>query len=409
MTEEDGIEPFVEAPEGNDPGFTSLPQPRPSKSLVWLLGLALLYTLYFAKTLLLPLVVAVLFALLLGPLVTLLKRLYIPRVLSAVLILSALLGPFTLLTVELAEPAQKWAKRLPEISKQLTEELDVITDSLQGEVVVMTEPVQPVVEEAEEPEGLRLFGWFRRDAPEEAEPEPPPAPAVPDAVSSAEQVSDRIKQGGMELLISILGATPMVIAQFVTTIILILFILVFGPNLFSAFVDHFPRVKDKQRSVILVSTIQRELSRYILTVSAINALLGLSTGAALWLLDVEDALLWGAFVGLANFAPYIGPVIGIIVLCLAGLVQYGPEPSALVPALVFFTINLAESQFVTPMVLGRNMRLNPLVIMIWLLIWGWLWGAAGVLLAVPLLVCLKLAFGQMNYLPDWVKLIETRA
>ncbi len=377
-----------------------------------LLGLALLYTLYFAKSLILPFVIAVLFALLLGPLVALFKRYYVPRPVSAILLVVLLLGPFTLLGVELAEPAQRWAKRLPELSEQLTEQLSAITDVLQVEEKPSPVQIQPAPEpepQAQE-RGFRWFGWFRGEEPEaESRPDPPPEPVQQQQQPSGDDVSERIRQGGIELVISMLSATPLLIAQFLTTIILILFLLVFGPNLFTAFVDHFPSVREQRQSVLLVRTVQRELSRYILTVSIINLCLGLATGAALWFIGVEDALLWGAMVGLANFAPYVGPIISIGVLSLAGLVQYGLEFAALTPALVYFGINLIEAQFVTPLVLGRNMRLNPLVIMIWLIIWGWLWGAAGVLLAVPLLVCLKLAFGQMHILPDWVRLIETRA
>ena len=108
-----------------------------------------------------------------------------------------------------------------------------------------------------------------------------------------------------------------------------------------------------------------------------------------------------------NFAPYVGPVIGMLVLCLAGVLQYGPSLGALLPALVFFCINLVEAQFITPTVLGQRMRLHPLVLMLWLILWGWLWGVVGVLIAVPLLVCLKLAADRLNLLPHWVKLIES--
>jgi predicted PurR-regulated permease PerM len=124
---------------------------------------------------------------------------------------------------------------------------------------------------------------------------------------------------------------------------------------------------------------------------------------------VEDALLWGVLVGLLNFAPYVGPIFGMAMLCLAGLAQYGPVLLAALPVLVYFAINLMEAQFVTPLILGRNMRLNPLILIVWLFVWGWLWGAVGVLIAVPLLVCIKLAFSKLQIAAQWVRLIETRA
>ena len=112
-------------------------------------------------------------------------------------------------------------------------------------------------------------------------------------------------------------------------------------------------------------------------------------------------------VGLLNFAPYVGPVAAMLILYLAGIIQYGAEWAALTPVLIFFAINTLEAQFITPTVLGRNMRLNPLVLILWLILWAWIWGAVGVLIAVPLLVCLKLAAARLNIFNRWVRLIET--
>ncbi|OWL89898.1 AI-2E family transporter [Halopseudomonas aestusnigri] len=361
--------------------------------LIWLLVLACLYTLYFAKTLLLPVVVAALFALLLSPLVALFKRFHVPRTFSALLLLTAVGGPFTLLGAQLAEPAEKWVKRLPELSAQLSQELDAF-----GRRLAPTQA--PAPQEAEESDGLRLFGWFREE-------KAAPAPASASASGNDPALSDRVMQGGMEVMVKALGATPAVLAQFFTFLVLVLFMLIFGPSLYSTFIRVLPQVRDKHAATELLEQVQRELSRYILTVSLINTLLGAVTAAVLSLMGVEDALLWGVMVGLLNFAPYVGPVIGMLVLCLAGVLQYGPSLGALLPALVFFCINLVEAQFITPTVLGQRMRLHPLVLMLWLILWGWLWGVVGVLIAVPLLVCLKLAADRLNLLPHWVNLIES--
>lgn len=363
-------------------------------SLRILAALASLYTVYFAKTLLIPIVVALFFALLLSPLVKLLKRFYIPRTVSAVLILALIGGPMGLLGSQLAEPAQRWAEAIPRLADQLTDHVDELTDKLSAQSEAPTPP---------EPEGFSFFGLFDGDEGQGENGE------NGNGEGKDGRVSEKLKQGGLELLLAMLGAAPVVIAQFLTTVLLILFLLVFGSRLFDAFVAIFPAIDDKQGTLELVRTIQVELSRYILTVSVINACLGLTVGVALWLFGVQDPLLWGVLVGMLNFAPYVGPLIGVILLTLAGVVQYGAVVFALLPALIYFSINLLEAQVITPLVLGRHMRLNPLIILVWLVIWGWLWGAVGVLLAVPLLVCLKLAVGQTNVLRYWVQLIETRA
>lgn len=362
--------------------------------MYWLTAFVVFYTLYFAQTLFLPIVVAALFALLLSPLVGVLKRFYIPRSFSALLLLGMLGVPFTLLGMQLVEPAERWAERIPELSTQLTTELNEISEKL----ALSEQTTQPAQAKAEEEDSGGWFGWFSKDEPEPPKPEPEP---------DQNAVSDRFKQGGVELMIQVLGATPVMLTQFFTFMILVVFMLVFGPLLYSNFISGFTQQSDKQAANSLLDEVQRELSRYILTVSVINTGLGIVTGAALWAAGVQDALLWGVMVALLNFAPYVGPIAGMMVLYLAGIIQYGANWMAFMPPLIFFGINTIEAQFITPTVLGHNMRLNPLVLILWLILWGWMWGAVGVLIAVPLLVCLKLAAARLNIFSRWVKLIET--
>ncbi len=364
-------------------------------ALCWLAVLAVLYTLYFTRSLLLPIILALLFSLLLSPLVRYLKTLHIPRTLSALVLLTCIGVPVGLLGTELSVPAQRWMERLPELGMQVSKELDEFSDSFAAPVA---QEIAEVETKEEEDEGFSFFGLFKRDEPE------PPKP-VPEE-NTPSPVTEKLVQGSLEVALSVLGATPVFLAQFLTFIILVLFQLVFGQQLFLHAIDTIPRNKDKRRVTLIVSRIQRELSRYILTVSIINTGLGIATAFTLALLGVQDALLWGALVGLLNFAPYVGPALAILVLAMAGLVQYGFELLALMPAAAFFALNLLESQVVTPLVLGRHMRLNPLVLVIWVVVWAWLWGAMGVLLSVPLLVCLKLAAQQLGILDYWVALIE---
>ena len=372
------------------------PRPGHSPSAITILAaLAVIYTLYLAKTLLMPMVVALLLSLLLSPLVSALKELYIPRTVSAILLLSALVGPFSLLAMELAEPAQKWARRIPEITTQVNEQIKEIQAVIQPKTAS-----EETVSDANREKRFSFFGLFS---------DQDDAPAALTPTDKPDAVSDTLMQSGLNVIMSVLMATPLIIAQIGTTLILILFLLIFGPKLFKVAIHTFPQIRDKPRSIALVGTLQSELSRYIVTVSLINTGLGLATAGVLYLMGVEDALLWGVMVGLLNFAPYIGPLVGVGILSLAGLTQYGLDWGALLPALVYFTINMVEAQFITPTLLGRHMRLNPLLLMVWLFLWAWLWGVVGALLAVPLLVCLKLVASQLGVFPHWLTLIETRA
>lgn len=370
----------------------------------WLLALALIYTLYFARTLFIPVVLALLVGSVLTPLVNFLQRIHIPRSISAFVLVGCIGMPLTILGIELAEPAQKWMERVPELGMQLSEELDSLTQSLS--------PNKNAVQPASAPEpaqkedgGFDFFGLFGGDEEKE---ESKPAEQQPEE-GQEDPLKERLVQGGIEVAISILSAAPIVIVQLLTFVILVLFQLIFGARLYAHAIELFPRLKEKRRLALAVTRVQRELSRYIVTVSLINTGLGFATALVLWVLNVDDALLWGAMVGLLNFAPYVGPLVSVCILSVAGIVQFGFDWAALVPAVAYFLVNLIEAQFVTPLVLGRHMSLNPLILVLWIVFWAWLWGAAGVLLAVPLLVCIKLAAQQFGVLHYWVELIQTRA
>ncbi|PLW68561.1 AI-2E family transporter [Pseudohalioglobus lutimaris] len=368
------------------------------RAVIALLFLAVIYTLYFASSLLIPLVLAAMLALPLYPLVQYLRRFYIPRAVSGVALLIALGVPFTLLGMELAEPAKRWLDRVPEITLKVNEKLDSITDAL---APTATENTAQAAQLKEEQSTLgRLFSWFGDSDEQEV------------VKASAEQpnneLSRQIGLRGLQVLLDIVAEMPVFLAQGVAVIILVLFLLVYGPGIYYTAIEALPRIKDKEDARALVVETQRELSRYIFTVSIINLGLGVVTTAALWAMQFEDPLFWGAVVALLNFAPYVGPVLSATAIAVAGLDQYGFAWASLVPAAVYFAINAIESQLVTPVVLGRTVSINPLFTMLWLMLWGWLWGAAGVLIAVPLLVCIKLVLSRLQLFEPWIKVIEAR-
>ena len=360
-----------------------------------LLGLAILYTLYFAQSLILLLLLSALVALLLSPWVSFFKRLLIPRAVSAVILLALLVMPVTFLSVELAEPAQKWAKLIPKLSVHLNEQIDSYSDEFESQQSVEGEALKQ--SKKTEDEGFTLFGWFKKEEPKQAKP----------TEENKNVVTEQLKMSSMNALITMLSAAPIFIAQVLSCVILILFLLIFGPALFEAFVQNLPSTEKKERVMGLVNAIQGELSRYIITVSAINVLLGVATATALSLWGMEDALLWGALVGLLNFMPYMGAAIGVVILMLASIVQYGLGLAMLIPVAIYLSLNLIESQFITPTILGHRMKINPLVVMLWLLVCAWLWGMLGVLLSVPILVCMKLALTQLGIWKDAIRIIES--
>jgi len=352
---------------------------------------AVIYTLYLAKSLLIPLFFSAFIALLLSPLVAVARKVFVPRTISAGALIALLAAPFTLLTLELAEPAERWMHSLPKIAAEITDEIEEISNSIDA---YTSPPVtEPVKKESS------IFDWFGDDS----EPETPVS--KPDTANS---VKDKIKQSSIDMGLNVFSSAPFLLAQILGCIVLIFFLLVFGPNLFHVFIRDFPVVTDKRRALVLVDQIQRELSSYIVTISIINTCLGLATACAFHYLKIEDALLWGALVALMNFVPYLGGIASCFVLLVVGLVQFGLASNAFIPAGIFLALNIIESQLITPAVLGRSMQLNPLIIIIWIAITGWLWGVVGVLLAVPILMCVKIILENLGVFNHWIRLIESK-
>jgi predicted PurR-regulated permease PerM len=356
-----------------------------------LTSLALLYTAHLAQDILLLLLFAGLTSLLLSPGMRMLERLFIPRVLGASILLSAIVLSAFIFASQLQEPIARWAKVLPKLSTQVTEQIQALNNAIETTATI-NQPEPPVEEE----EG-GWFSWFK------SSPEPP----VVESKNDADMIQIKIKESLFSLVSDFLASTPFTIIQFLTTIILILFTLVYSPALFKHYVSLFIK-EDKQKNVHrLALKAQKQLSRYIVTVSFVNFGLGLSAFLFLHIVGFKDALLLGTLIGLLNFIPYVGPLIALGLIFIGGYVQWGIDINLLVCMGGVLAFNIVESQFVTPMTLAQQMKINPFVIVLWLLFCGWMWGLMGVLIAVPLIVCIKLMFSQFDVTKKWAQLVAT--
>lgn len=130
-------------------------------------------------------------------------------------------------------------------------------------------------------------------------------------------------------------------------------------------------------------------SAYVITIATINICLGLAVALALWLVGMPSPLMWGGIVALLNFIPYFGPMLAAVLLALGGLMVVDDVWRALLPASLQIAFHLVEANVITPTVLGRRLTMNPLLILVSIAFWGWVWGTPGALLAVPLLIILQ--------------------
>jgi predicted PurR-regulated permease PerM len=130
-------------------------------------------------------------------------------------------------------------------------------------------------------------------------------------------------------------------------------------------------------------------STYLGTITLVNVGMGLFVSLILFLIDMPTPLMWGGIVAVLNYIPYLGPIASVLLLALGGLMAFADPWYALLPAVSFAMIHLVEANIVTPSIVGRRLTINPLLILIALSFWAWVWGTTGALLAVPLLIILK--------------------
>ncbi|MEW9625159.1 AI-2E family transporter [Rhodanobacter sp. S2-g] len=314
-----------------------------------LLLLALLYTVTLCKALLIPLVLAAFIGLALNPIVAGGARWGVPRWLGASVLMLALVGGIGTGIGLLTPPALDWIHEAPATIRRFVPKLEHITQPLEA--------------------ANRATQTLVNGHPMRVRPQPADV-----AVSAWDLVA----------------AAPKVLAAILTVVLLVFFFLIYGDLLLRRLVEIGPDFRYKRQAVSVVRGIQHEVSRYILTTLLINFTLGALTTGILWQLHMPDPLLWGAVAMFANFIPYVGAIFTTSVLLLVGLAHFDDVGHALLPALCFAGLTVFEGNLVTPLILGRRMRLSPIAILVWLLVWGWLWGIPGALLAVPMLTSVKL-------------------
>ena len=151
-----------------------------------------------------------------------------------------------------------------------------------------------------------------------------------------------------------------------------------------------PTLSDKKRAVSIAHEIEAQVSRYLFTVTLINCCLGFAVGTTVGLLGLPNPVMWGAMVALLNFIPYLGALTGIICMTLGAVLSFDSFSYALLFPASYLVLATLEGNFITPLVMGRSLTLNPVLVVLSLTFWGWMWGITGVILAVPILAAFKI-------------------
>jgi predicted PurR-regulated permease PerM len=323
-----------------------------SIAITGLFVLAVLYTLYFARAFFLPIVLAVLLDFLLSPIVRTLKRARIPEPVGAALVILTLLGAVGFGGYSLAAPAQAWIAKAPESLA-----------TVQNRLRALRKPVEQVSKTANQVE-----------AATEVDKGGPQA-----VVLRGPRLSERL-----------FGSTQSFLMGALESLILLYFLLAAGDLFLQKLIKVLPLLRDKKKAVAIARETEASISTYLFTVAMVNLVLGLAITLVMSLIGMPNALLWGALAALAEFIPYVGATILLGLLTMAGLVTFPMLGHALLVPGAYLAVNLIQSQFVSPMILGRRLTLNPVAILVGLVFWWWLWGVGGAFIAVPLLATLKI-------------------
>lgn len=325
-------------------------------SLTGMILLALVYTVAIGKSLLVPLVLAGFIGLALNPIVATAARWRIPRWLAAVTLMFLLGAGLVAGAATLSQPALNWLHQAPTAMRSIAPRI---------------KPMTQQIEAASRATQTLVGGSTARNQPQ----------ANSDIAFTAWDV---------------MAGTPKVVASVLTVALLVFFFLVYGDEILRRAVEISPTFAYKRHTVSIVRSIQVEVSSYLLLTAAINVTLGLVTSGMLYLYGVPDPLLWGSFATIANFIPYVGAITTTTVLAVVGALHFQDLGTALLPAATFAGITAVEGNLLTPMLQGRRSRLSPVAILLWLLVWGWLWGIPGAILAVPMLTCVKLITAKLR-------------
>jgi predicted PurR-regulated permease PerM len=192
------------------------------------------------------------------------------------------------------------------------------------------------------------------------------------------------------------AGTRAVLDGLFTTVLVLYFLLVSGDIFLRRLVEVLPRFSSKRQAVDISEQIEEDISVYLVTITIMNAAVGVATAAAMYLCGVGDALLWGAVAFLLNYIPILGPLFGTGIFLLAGMLTFDSLWWALLPPALYFGIHLVEGEALTPMLLARRFTLNPVLVILALVFWFWMWGVPGAILAVPLLAILKIVCDRVR-------------
>lgn len=357
-TREASISRYTPEPEAPEPQVVR--RPLWQVALIGLFVLAVFAALYVASALFIPIALAILFRLLLMPPVRKLARVGLPRAVAAGLVVLLFVGLLGGAAAGLAAPATAWMERGPTTMIMLRMRLAEIRKPLE-DIRAATEAMSEATQGGEE------------DTPEVV-----------------------VRQSGLAQ--DVLSQAGTAVASTALMLVLLYFMLATGDSLLRTILRRARGRGQRKQAVEIFRRAEQDISRYLITITLINLGLGVATAGAMWALGMPTPALWGALAAVLNFIPFLGAMATMGVIGVIALLTFPSIGYALVPPLVFFALTTLEGQFVTPSLVGRRLTVSPVAVFLALMVWGWMWGIPGLLLAVPLLATFKIVCDTVPHL-----------
>ncbi|WP_246082581.1 AI-2E family transporter [Rubellimicrobium rubrum] len=361
VVEEDIDEQQLEVAEDSN---VELRRIRRYLMLTFLMGL--FTAVYFARDVLLPIVLAVVLTLTLLPVVRWGERLKIPPGITSISLMVILAAGLFLGGYFLSGPVQTMVADAPRMADQIQDRLSGVLDRWRD----ITEQAGAVTGGG--PEAGQMID------------------ADGDGVANTQVVAVVEEDSGNGGVVSYVASSLASAGGAVgAALILTAFLLASGDFYHRRIVEAAPRLKDKKKALTIIRDVERQISRYLGSITLINLLLGLTIGVSMWLLGMPMAPLWGILGFLLNYIPFVGNIVTVALVAAVALITYDSLWTAALPPLAVIALSALESQVVTPVVVGRRLELNQVSQLIMVAFWTWLWGVPGAILAVPFLVVVK--------------------
>lgn len=351
------------------PAAQPAPHAAPMSRVLIILGV--IGFLFFARPVVLPIVLACVAGMALKPLIRWLSYCHIPPAISAAAVLILLVAGVTIGFIQLGQPALTWMNDAPQHMAELRQRAQKL--------------LPRVTRFSQAATAVNNLG-----ATEEEQKR----------TTTVEVKTSRVPTAFINWTgIFLIGVGEM--------LVLLYLLLASGDMFLQKLVHVMPTLSDKKRAVEISHEIQQNISNYLFSVALINLGLGLVASVGLYFMGVPNAVMWGVLVAVLNFVPYFGPVAGVILLAAVGLLTFDTLWKGLLPPAWYLLLHLLEANLVTPVLLGRRFTLNPVMIFVSLIFWTWLWGIPGALLSVPILVAVKIVCDRVPSLSAVSELVTS--